>query len=362
MADEKTCGWLMDNAGAPIRHRVARELLGDASAAKKIEGELFDDTSVRYWLEVLKPAKPPQRRSMAHGGFDFCFENAMLKLIQLGMHAKMRCVREAVGYYTDIIKKYAGVKPARNTEWYSGFDLIIISNILARAEADFNPATVFLLDSLDEMHRFTLKGKYDIYYSEREKAALKGVPKIWKDKKFIRNEIIREDGFCYPFIYDLIGLGTLYKLNDQTVASKADAVVGHITSDAFNSATADGYGILDFGAGKYYSQGWDPKYPGWFDAADYLENCDASKMLFFAQYISKYPAACKTKWYGNLLTGLEKYRIGAERGAAIYKFPAGWLKETKGYAVLGSHMSFGENRKKKNWREIESTFYMQSIL
>jgi len=28
---------------------------------------------------------------------------------------------------------------------------------------------------------------------------------------------------------------------------------------------------------------------------------------------------------------------------------------------MGRHLSFGENRRKKNWREIESTFYMQLL-
>jgi len=78
---------------------------------------------------------------------------------------------------------------------------------------------------------------------------------------------------------------------------------------------------------------------------------------FFAQYISKYPAAIKTKWYGDLLHYIEKYRT--ETGT--YLFPAKWLKELTGYAVQGHHMSFGENRRKKNWREIESTFYVQLL-
>lgn len=31
-----------------------------------------------------------------------------------------------------------------------------------------------------------------------------------------------------------------------------------------------------------------------------------AELLFFAQYISKYPAAIKTKWYGDLLHYIEK--------------------------------------------------------
>jgi len=54
---------------------------------------------------------------------------------------------------------------------------------------------------------------------------------------------------------------------------------------------------------------------------------------------------------------LEKYRTDR----SIYIFHKVWFKETQGYAVSGSHMSYGENRCNKNWAEIESTFYVQII-
>ena len=102
--------------------------------------------------------------------------------------------------------------------------------------------------------------------------------------------------------------------------------------------------------------GWDPKYPGWFDI-EKLNSDQGAGLLFFAQYISKYPPARKTKWFNNLLCCLEKYKT--KNGT--YIFPKEFLIEKTGYAVGGKHMSFGENRRKKNWAEIESTFYMQLL-
>ena len=64
MMDVKAAEWLFENADAPIRYRVTRELLGDAQAVKR-------------WLENLKPETPPQHRCMVHGSFDFFLENAM---------------------------------------------------------------------------------------------------------------------------------------------------------------------------------------------------------------------------------------------------------------------------------------------
>jgi len=83
----------------------------------------------------------------------------------------------------------------------------------------------------------------------------------------------------------------------------------------------------------------------------------APKLLFFAQFISKYPTARKTKWFVDLLSYIDKFKTDED----TYIFPSGWLKETQGYAVMGSHLSFGENRRNKKWREIESTFYVQLL-
>ena len=113
--------------------------------------------------------------------------------------------------------------------------------------------------------------------------------------------------------------------------------------------------------------GWSPHYPGWFDVTDYIANSVVSvghtgkpyvpRLLFFAEVVSHYPVAVKTKWFGKLLNHLENYKTEAR----TYIFPKEWLPEKTGYAVCGFHMSYGENRRKKNWCEIESTFYMQLL-
>lgn len=114
----------------------------------------------------------------------------------------------------------------------------------------------------------------------------------------------------------------LYDLKDPEVAKKINEVINYITTDEFHRKISDGYGILVEEDGKYHSMGWDPKYPGWFNLPDYMESGNVPKLLFFAQYISKYPVAVKTKWYGGLLKYIEKHKT--ETGT--YLFPAEWLK------------------------------------
>jgi len=43
--------------------------------------------------------------------------------------------------------------------------------------------------------------------------------------------------------------------------------------------------------------GWDPKYPGWVDFDSYLNNGFMPILLFFSEYITKYPFVLKTKWF-----------------------------------------------------------------
>ena len=113
MIDTKVCEWLLGNADAPIRYRVARELLNDDATAKQIEPELLDNPIVVKWLKFLKPESPPQHHSMEHGSFDFCLENAILKAVQLGLHAGLPTVVDAIEYYMDKIREHPG-KPCRN--------------------------------------------------------------------------------------------------------------------------------------------------------------------------------------------------------------------------------------------------------
>jgi len=347
MLDEKTCAWLIDNADAPIKYRVARELLQDEKSAKKIESELLEHKEVQKWLANLKPNEPVQYSIgyLEHGSFDFCLENALPKLIQLGLHGGFEQIIEAVGFYI-------------NQNNFSG---IAMANLFLMANIKNETALKYMLDRLDKLYNFAKRGIYNLYISEEEKKKLTGIPPRWKDKNFINPEFFKS-GYCYPLIYDIIGLHRLYDLNNSDVDMKINGVINYISTDEFHNKISDGYGILisgKYASGnpQYHGMGWDPKYPGWFDPADYLENFNAPKLLFFAQNISKYPHALKTKWFDDLLNYLEKYKTKSE----TYIFPQKWLNESQGYAVQGHHLSFGENKRKKNRLEIESTFYMQLI-
>jgi hypothetical protein len=198
---------------------------------------------------------------------------------------------------------------------------------------------------------------HSINLSPEERAKLTGIPKNWRDAKhFIKPDLVRDYGFCYPLIYDIVGLHRLYDLKDNEIDMKINAVLNYISCDDYHTKIDGGYGILvagkyESGNPKYHGMGWSAHYPGWFGIEGY------AGMLYFADFIVRYPLVLKLKWFSNLLDYFEKYKTENE----TYIFPKEWLPEKPGYAVGGFHMSFGENRRKKTWLEIESTFYMQLL-
>ncbi|MCL2519274.1 MAG: hypothetical protein FWF15_11995 [Oscillospiraceae bacterium] len=320
--------WLLENAEAPIRYRVARELVKDEQLAKSIEPELLEHKEVQKWLKNLS------QQCIVHGSFDICLENAIPKLVQLGLHGGLQSLTDAAEVYINRFED----------KWIS-------ANIFSLAGIKNDEIKKFMLEKLDMIHRFVQMKTYDFYLSDEERDELTCVPINWRKSKFIKPELTRRTDFSYPYIYDILGMFCLYDLNDPAVDQKINDVIDYISTDEFNANVADGYGILIYDNKKYYSQGWDPKYPGWFDAAGYD---NMPKLLFFAQNIVKYPSARKTKWFGELMNYLESFKNEEGR----YIFPAKWFKEMSGYAVQGNHMSLGETKYKRNWCEIESTFYM----
>ncbi len=354
MVETAIDAWLMDNADAPIRYRTARELLYDFQAIKALEPALLKHTAAGQWLRNLKPILPPQHRWLEHGSFDYCLENAMLKAVQLGLHGGLPQLKDAAGY-TLAKMKTADELPQKRRDFTTA---ILTSNLLSLAHIEDDAVRRVMLAGLDEMHRFARLNTVDIYLNDEERKSLPGVPVCWKDKPMIKPALVRDYGFAYPLLYDIVGMHSLYRLRDSAVDQKIGDIIRYISTDAFHRAVGDGYGILPEGGGVYHAMGWDPKYPGWFGVAEYLQTVHAPRLLFFALHASRYPTARETKWYRELLHCLGTYQTAEGR----FLFPARWLPEKQGYAVMGSHLSFGETRRKKGWREIESTFFMRLLM
>jgi len=345
MINEKICGWLINNADAPIRYRTAKELLRDNSFANAVLPELFENKTVQKWLENLAHEKLPPGTGAVwcyeHGCFDACLENALPKLVQMGLRGEMRPLDDAAAFYKSRAAGRNDMGLSVSMFSYAGFtDAFFMEKITER---------------IFDLHRFVKKSIYDFYITEKERENLRKVPKNWKNADFIKPELRGEH---YPFIYDLMGMAGVYGMLGPETDKKIEEILAYISTDEFHVNVRDGYGILIDENNTYHSQGWDPKYPGWFSVADYIEGgASVPKLLIYAEIVSKFKIALNTRWFTELLAYLERYATEND----TYIFPKEWLKESPGYAVQGHHVSFGENRRKNNWCEIESTFHMQLL-
>jgi|LSQX01.3.fsa_nt_gb hypothetical protein len=340
--------WLLDNAGEVIKYRVSREFMPKKASLdnERIQTELLENPDVQMWLKNLKP-ELPFKWNLIHGSFDWQYENAMLKILQLGLHAGIPQVDEITKYYI----KYLETESSKTKNKRELFDSIIVASMLLTAGYTDNIVLDFMKNSLDVLSKFTDSSDYDIYVENRED--YKGLPKNWKDSPIIKPQLLKEYGFCYPMVYDLIGLSSMYRLGDCNINEKIDSVIKYIVSDDFHNKIKDGYGILVTGQGRYRSMGWDPKLPGYFNISDYART-SPHKLVFFANIISRYPIAVESRWYSDVIEHLEQFKT--EIGT--YCFPKEYLREKSGYAVQGFHLGLGENKRKKIWCEVESTFIM----
>jgi len=140
MIKAETCEWLIENADKPIRYRVYREIMKDDKAAVNAENELLDNPVVKLWLSNLKPKTPPQNWYMEHGSWDFCFENALLKIVNLGLHSGFPQVVEAVQYYVDTYSAALSGKSYRRNDGFqmqqtnTGFNSILVSNFFCACQ------------------------------------------------------------------------------------------------------------------------------------------------------------------------------------------------------------------------------------
>ena len=92
---------------------------------------------------------------------------------------------------------------------------------------------------------------------------------------------------------------------------------------------------------SYYSIGWSV-------------HLHRQNQLFGYTLCNAFPAYRSSETGKETLRSMESYQLPT----LIYDFPSEFLQEKTGYLVSGSHMGMGVNRRKKNWRQLESSFWI----
>jgi len=307
-----------------------------------------DDNDLQDSMTALLALPQTQKRlillknldySRVHGSDNTHLENTLPMLNDFGLNYYSEAFRletPNIKYISDIISKY------------TYYDKVEAYPFLIQSKFPLNGAIDFAIERINTIYDFTQHNDYDIY---DESAKHKGVPKPFRDRPVIKPDIAYGELCRLPMIYDIVMLAEVYDIVSFDLQVKIDNIIDYIISPEYDIVLF-GYGILASAQKKYYSMGWDCKKP--FNDKQDFSYKNLHRLLLYSQF----PTAVKSDWFQNAIDFLSQYKTEN----ATYVFPIEYIFEKGSNWVLGFRMSLAENRRKKNWVEIESTFYMLKLL
>ncbi len=327
--------WLFDIADAPIRYRVAREFMGlPEKELKPLQSKLLDNSAVMKWVDLLHEILS---LPMLHGSFDTNFENFMGRLATLGLHKGIaKLDTHTKGY----LKWLAQAQEKTSDYAFTDFYFNLCTAFLSYAGYFEGPVEDFFYKRLDTLSEFAKKKNYEIYIPW---GGVHKEPSFSKGRRLINPDIYGS----LPFIHDLVFWVTLPK--ELQGSEKIGAVIEYIMDERYQELH-DGYGLV-WGGRKYYSAGWSAHLPKLED------NGKTTRFLLYLSLLVAFPAARKSPWTKKAVKFLE----GHKTSSGTYLFPPNFLTDSSGYFVSGYGLGLGQDRRKKIWREIESTFWLELI-
>jgi hypothetical protein len=342
--------WLLAEGGPVIRYRTARELRPNSSAKDlaSLRRQLADSPQVQYWLGLDSGPRPIGGcRYGMHGSLDCMFENLFAMLLQLGLDRSSPEFRTRAKPWRPVLAKAA----AQLTPDFTG-----IWNWMAQLQiaqtfcwAGYRPQNVLsVIDQrIQQMQTFVeWNNDYTLMRAwAEESAALDKKHGIHARRWEVPPRYIVPN--CLA-LWSMAAILPHYQQAKQTSRLQlVDAVIDRVLSEEFQRT------IRDLGGA------WRPYLPHYFPKEkDRRPRRPPSFGLLQTYLMSHFPTARKHRWFAERMEYLESFRTA--RGT--YLLPSELLTERKGsYWCIGSHMSLGEDRKRRVWRELESTFWVLKI-
>ncbi len=337
-------GWLREHGGPVIRYRTATELLEDPGNVDlgRLRTQLLASPLVRRWLDRLVPGVLHHSKSTA-------FENAMGKLVDLGLRAGMAPLDEkAMPFREWFAREMQAPKGV-----FSLFYRSIVGSGLVRAGYRDELLCEFWRRRLDVLSETAVARDYDIYVNQDTYG---DYPKAFRQHRLVDPALYPEGELQLPWIHDLYALTHWpTEWRDAQTREKIDSVVSYVLHPDYQ-AMPEGYGTMRAGKRRYYAIGWSVHLP----SCHRLELLDYSSRYLVQrlELMAHFREARGHPWFKRCLGFLEGLRIGG----GTYLFPRPYLRELKqGYWVHGACMGLEENRRPKRALELESTFRMVKI-
>ena len=326
--------WLIKNSAPVVRYKTLVELMimnnNDAALVQDALTDVVSMPQAQKRLMFLKNLD----YAKTHGSSTMYLENTLPMLNDIGLYYGINDFK----YETKIIKKISAVVTAND------YDKLIAYPFLLRSKFPIAGLIDYAVERIYTIYDFTRRMDFDIYDDITD---YKSVPESFRDRPIIKPEI---NGHL-PMIYDMVAMEAVYDHVTAQVQAQIDNIIEYVISPDYDIVEPM-YGISCTAPRKYYAKGWDCKKP-FNDNQDY-SNPNLHRLLLY----STFPSAVKSAWFKNALDFLSQYKTTS----GTYIFPKEYLPETDSNWVLGVRMSLGENRRKKQWAEIESTFHMLKLL
>ncbi|MBN1797344.1 MAG: hypothetical protein JW822_02125 [Spirochaetales bacterium] len=343
--------WLFHNGNPIIKYLIAMRY-NQKNNMRELKQLILNSESVRYWIHNVLNVKDTLK---IHDSFDECFENAMGKLLLFGITDKINEIKPVLNYLLEKLKQF--VLKKEKIFKHNWCDANIIAAYLANSGYhNHDIIKCYIKKRLENIDELINRFKFDIYIDKHD---FKNIPSSFTGYPLVNPEISSGNISKLPGIFDLLLFRSIINKKSVLCTKQNIKKIHHFIDYVFDpqyQKLPDGYGIQYETGKKYYKVGWNISLPGFFN--DLSDERNVKSVVLYAELFSYFPRAAATVWFHNVMKHLESFKTKNE----TYMFPGEYVQENKNqYFILGGHMGLGENRRKKQWLEIESTYWMLQI-
>ncbi len=345
--------WLLENADIPIRYILDKE--------KRDIEELFLNDEVSSWISRIAERSEANNIGDIHGSHDYRMENILGKCWILGLSKQSDRFAEHITFILKYIERQIQSAPVNESGFgrlyhYRDCQKVLCSFLPLLGFCDEHAVKYITNQRINILYEFTRQMRYDIYI---DGSILKSVKKDWQP--YIINPDLYADGnISLPDMHDLLLFAGMYPYLPEEDRNKVETIVQWFFGNGYSSIIRR-YGYFYAPGGSYstkaiifklhlldFQNGRDDKF----------EKGALVSLLFNVFVLSHFKSARESLWFTLALDYLEQYKCSSGH----YRFPSYMITEKRdSYVIMGGHMNVGENRKKKLYNEIISTYWMKRI-
>ena len=342
--------YLLGNAGVPIRYI----LTGD----KSLIPEMLENFEVMEWMRRLREWAECNKWHDIHGSDDRRYINIIGKCCILGLNKDIPEFDGIMKFYLDrlhtqIEKRLDDKRTFGRIYNYRDYETLTACYLPFMGYYD-DTAVRYIADKrIDYVYNFTKEKRYDIY---RDGAYYPGARKEWL--VYMVDPALYSDGnISLAEYYDYILYAGMYNHVDDERKRKIDTIVEWIYDDRYDDIPG-GYNYYAPDDARYKSKSINGKL-GLTPLPD-EPHIKGSKpgFLFTCFLLSHFKATYESKWWSKAMNFLSLYQTADGR----YKLPPDLILDKPDTRAHVGHLNVGENKRKKNYAEILSTYCVERIL